>query len=135
MYILLTPKELKRLDERPKQDDIIRIHEEMVTDELPGEYTLVMEDGRVAKKFVVSTNRRGNWSIRGESPAELEGVTTLNLHRTRKALETVAKYWPAKQADIRKIDKVLAARAELLGLVGLDLPKPATRTRKAKVAS
>jgi hypothetical protein len=116
MYILEAPMEVITLEARPKQTDLIEWHAGPAgtEGEHPGDYILRKMDGSLIKHFVVAKNRRGNWAITTTTPTELEGVSTLNLQRVRKALEMVTKYWPAKQADVRKVERELQFRLDLL---------------------
>jgi hypothetical protein len=142
MYIITsTAHEPWTTEERPKQSDALdwngvgKDAVECSVGHEPADYTLHGADGRVLKHWHVAPNRRGTWTVAASSPIDLEGVSTLSLYRIRKALETAAKYWPAKQNDIRKVNKELERRAELLAQMDLRLPPPATRKRAKKAVA
>ena len=74
-------------------------------------YTLRRRDGSVVKRWRVVRNRNGNPKVETETPVNLEGVTTLNLERMLRAYERIVKHWPAKAADVRKINNEISSRA------------------------
>jgi hypothetical protein len=73
-------------------------------------YTLRRRDGSVVKRWRVVRNRNGNPKVETETPVNLEGVTTLNLERMLRAYERIVKHWPAKAADVRKINNEISSR-------------------------
>ena len=79
-----------------------------------GTHTLFNGEGKVLRRFTVSTNRNGNLKIVGHTPEGLEGISTLNLHRLVKQYVRIVKVWPAKLADTRALAKELNRREALL---------------------
>ena len=77
-------------------------------------YTLRRIDGSVVKRWRVVTNRNGNPKVETETPVNLEGVTSVNLERMLRAYDRIVKHWPAKAADVRKINAELAARSNVI---------------------
>lgn len=59
-------------------------------------------------------NRNGNPKVELETPVNLEGVTTLNLERMLRAYDRIVRHWPAKAADVRKINAELASRSDFV---------------------
>ena len=90
--------------------------QQFIKDELgEGVYELRKVDGTLIKIFTVFRNQKGNLSITYEAPLDLRTVSTLNLHRTLKALRTAAKYWTLKEKDVRTVETEIARRNDLLG--------------------
>jgi hypothetical protein len=92
--------------------------QQFIKDDLgEGVYHLLKGDGTLLKIFTVWRNQKGNLSINSEVPADLRVISTIRLHRVLKAMQTAAKYWPAKTADVRKVEAEIQSRTDLLGRV------------------
>jgi hypothetical protein len=102
--------ELTRTDARPTQEALRQ--RGLAT------YILRRHDGSVVKKFRVVLNRNGNPKVETETPVGLEGVSTVNLQRMLRAYDRIVKHWPAKAADVRRIDAEITARLLIGGING-----------------
>ena len=105
-FLLSGDEGIESLDSRPTQVEIKERGE--------GLYTLRREDGSAVKVFTVRRNQKGNLQVAATTPEGLDGVTTLHLQRIVKALTTAAKYWPAKLGDVKRVEREIAHRDELL---------------------
>ena len=94
-------------DERPTMDYVKTACGE-------GVHTLYNGEGKVLRRFHVSTNRNGNLKIVGTTGDGLEIVSTINLHRLVKQYVRIVKVWPAKLSDTRALARELTRRENLL---------------------
>ena len=94
------------LPDRPTQVEIAKRGE--------GTYFLRKEDGSLSRKQFVRTNKMGNLVVVSETATGLEGVSTLNLTRMIKAYTVIVKNWPAKAADVAKIEAEMARREAVI---------------------
>ena len=93
-------------DERPTQEHFKSLG--------IGEYELRRGDGSLTKSYLVTRNRNNNLTITGYAPDGLAGISTLNLNRLLKYYEKIVKYWPVKNADVRKIQSELTLRSTII---------------------
>jgi len=108
-YLLQTPHAVLGFAERPTMDSIKARG--------LGEYTIYRGDGQALKEVLVRRNRNSNLVIVGRTPAPLQAMSTLNLHRLLKHYEKIVKIWPEQSHTVTRLWRQLDRRAELLALV------------------
>jgi hypothetical protein len=101
-------RRITQIDKRPTQEELKQQGE--------AGYVLRRADGSLIKRWNVVKNRNGNLRVDTETPTGLEGITSANLARMNRAFERIVKHWPAKTADVRKINAELAARGSIVAL-------------------
>ena len=79
-----------------------------------GTHNLYNGEGKLLRRFVVTTNRNGNLKIQGFTAEGLEAVSTINLHRLAKQYVRIVKVWPAKLNDVKALQKELQRRDTLI---------------------
>ena len=110
-YIMVTEGSgVEGLDDRPTQVEI--------KERGAGTYRLHRSDGTLIKTFLVLPNRNNNLAVTAQTPADLSGISTLNLNRMLRDYGRIAKLWPAKARDVRHIINEIDGRLALIDAVG-----------------
>ena len=109
-YILVTEGSgVEGLNDRPTQVEI--------KEKGAGTYRLHRSDGTLIKTFLVMSNRNNNLAVTAQTPADLSGISTLNLNRMLRDYGRIAKLWPAKVKDVRYISNEIDGRLALIDAV------------------